>query len=143
MTLSHPAVRSACQLDALRRVDPTIRRRHLELRTWALSQGVAVDRATGDGLTVVLAVLAEAESVAELGHQAWSAARVVDFVWHDCPLWCFSQAVAIPAGTTSALRLLWDHLAATDAFDPGSDERSVLERTLVEHTGAPHGRRRR
>lgn len=143
MTLSHPAVRSAYQLDALRRLDPGIRRRHLEVRTWALSQGLAVDRACSEGLIVVLAVLAEAEAVAGVGHRAWSTARVVDFVWHDGPRWCFRQAVAIPAGTADALRLLWDHLADTGTFEPGSDERAVLERTLAEHTGPRRGRRRR
>lgn len=143
MTLSHPAVRSAHQLDAVRRLDPGIRRRHLEVRTWALSRGITVDRATGDGLTVVLAVAAEAESVAGLDHRAWSTARVVDFVWHDGPRWCFRQAVAIPAGTAGALRLLWDHLAATGTFAPGSDERAALERTLAEHTGLRRGRHRR
>ncbi len=143
MTLSHPAVRSAGQLDTVRRLDPAVRRRHLGLRTWALSRGIAVDGPAGHGLTVVFAVLAEAESVAGRDHRAWSAARVIEFVWLDCPVWCFRHAVAIPAGTIDALRLLWDHLAATGTFGPGSDELAVLERTLVEHTGPPPGRRRR
>lgn len=127
----HPAAHAADRIEQLRRRDPALRRQLLEVRTWALANGVALER---DGLTVVLGCVAGAEAAGVDPHR-WTGARVLEFVWAQCPLWCLERGLPIPRTSTAALRQWWSFLADRARFTPGSDSVDVLLSTLAAHAG--------
>lgn len=140
MRSSHPAAQASSRLDHLRRTDPALRRRLLEVRTWALTHGIAVDV---DAMTVVLGTV---ERDARLGFDPglWTKARVFEFVWGRCVHWCLEHGTRVPPGSPEALQQYWAYLSACRAFSPGSDEPAVLARTLRSSGGVtPPARRAR
>lgn len=136
---AHPAARAVGRIDELRRADPVLRRRHLEVRTWALSRGQPVE---ADALTVVLGSLAEAERRDGTDPRLWTKARILEFVWGHCPIWCLEHALAVPRATPDALRVWWAYLLDSGGLSPGSDDRNVLLRTLAVYAGRPPRRSR-
>jgi len=138
MTPTRPAVPSARhletarRLEGMRRSDPVLRSRQIRTRAWALANAVPVD---GEALTIVLAVLADDEFRSGSVPEAWTSARVVDFVWRTCPLWALHHGVVLSRATADALRAWWAFLADGDGFAPGSDPLTALEETLASHTG--------
>ncbi|MEZ5236396.1 MAG: hypothetical protein AB7O92_22375 [Acidimicrobiia bacterium] len=139
MRSSHPAVGAANRLDQIRRTDPDLRRHLLAVRTWALANGMAVDV---DAMTAVLGTLARDEREG-LAPQRWSKARVFDFVWGRCVLWCLQQGTRVPPGTPEALEQYWAHLADRRTFTADSDEPAVLVRALHACGGRTPARRRK
>lgn len=140
MRSSHPAAQASSRLDQLRRSDPALRRRLLEVRTWALANGAAVDV---DAMTVVLGTI-ERDRHAGFDPARWTKARVFEFVWGRCVHWCLEHGTRVPPGSPEALEQYWAYLSASRAFSPGSDEPAVLVRTLRSSGGVtPPARRPR
>lgn len=131
---THPAALAADRIAQLRHRDSALRRGLLEVRAWALGRGIPVEV---DGLTVVLGCLATAEATEGVDRCSWTSARVLEFVWAQCPLWCLDRGVPIPRSTSQALRLWWAFLGEHGRFAAGSDEPTVLEQTLTAHAGRP------
>ncbi len=118
-------------LDQIRAQDRELRQWHLRVRTWAMTEGLVVDR---DGLTAVLAILLEAQRNGGPNVTAWTAARVGEMAWSASSGWAARRGVPLPAGTSSALTRFWAYLATQHAFAPGSDPLHALVAALETHT---------
>jgi hypothetical protein len=134
MNRSHPAVAARARLTDLRRTDAALRQQVLAVRRWALAAGVRLDV---DALVVVVGTLVadrRAHGV-EPGH--WTEARVVEFMWTSCLLWCLDQGVGTPPGVAEALRAYWRYLEGTGGFSPGSDPMPSLTVALASCAAPP------
>jgi hypothetical protein len=143
MNPSHPAVAGRARLTDLRRTDAALRRHVLTVRQWALANGVPV---AVDPLVVVMGTLLDDQRTSALDPAHWTEARVVEFMWTACLLWCLEQGIGAPPGVASALRAYWAFLAGNGGFAPGSDPLRSLTIALASCTAAPSpprsGRRR-
>ncbi|MFN3215240.1 MAG: hypothetical protein ACE367_01960 [Acidimicrobiales bacterium] len=80
---------------------------------WSLSVGRCCDY---DALTLVLACADEAGDPTTFTEEG-----VWRMWWIDLGEWCADRCVPVPAGLASTMRVLFDHLDATDGFGAGSD----------------------
>ncbi len=80
---------------------------------WALRTGVCCDF---DAMTVVLAC-----ADVRRGPTTFTEEDVWRLWWIELSEWCVHRNVPQPAGLATAMRVLFDHLAATDGFGAGSD----------------------
>ncbi len=124
---SHPAGTGRQRFEDLRRADPELRRNHVVVRSTALQRGVAVDPAA---LTAVLGALLDEERHGGPPANRWTEARVIEFMWTTCLLWCARRGVRPPADVADAVRAYWGHLAVTDGFSADSDDRETLRLAL-------------
>lgn len=80
---------------------------------WALRVGRCCDF---DALTVVLACADERGDPT-----AFTEEGVWRMWWIELGEWCDRRGVPVPTRLASTMRVLFDHLDATDGFGPGSD----------------------
>ncbi|MFN0028124.1 MAG: hypothetical protein ACKV2O_13235 [Acidimicrobiales bacterium] len=118
-------------LDQMRLQDRELRQWHLQIRAWALAEGLALDR---DGLTAVLAIVLEAQRLGGPDPAWWTVERVGDLAWSGCAGWAARRGVPLPAGTAAALVGFWAYLAAGPGLAPGSAALAVLVEALHTHT---------
>ena len=118
---------NAERIEQLRREDAALRRWHLQIRTWGLRVGLAIQ---SDGLTVVVATLLDAERELGIDPRWWTTTRVQEFAWSDCVVWCISRGVDIPKTAAAALGQFWAFLDEGPGFAPGSDALAALQRSL-------------
>jgi hypothetical protein len=141
MNPSHPAVAARARLTDLRRTDAALRQQVLAVRRWALSNGIPVDV---DPLVVVVGTLLDDERASGLDPGQWTEARVVEFIWTGCLLWCLEHGVGAPAGVGTALATYWAFLGDNGGLASGSDPLRSLVVALSSCTAAAStGRSRR
>lgn len=125
-----------------RRSDRRLRRDVLDVRTWALAAGAAVD---ADALTVIFSVLG-AEEDTGVDRRHWTEERVLEFIWTGCLFFCLDADLDPPHGIAESLWAWLRYLDAHDRLAPGSDDlgdlESALRSTAGLTTGPPSGRRR-
>lgn len=80
---------------------------------WSLGAGRCCDY---DALTLVLACNEERGDPTTFTEE-----HVWRLWWIDLGQWCADRYVPVPAGLAATMRVLFDHLDATDGFGPGSD----------------------
>jgi hypothetical protein len=139
MKRSHPAVAARARLADLRRTDAELRQQVLAVRQWALANGVPVDP---DALAVVVGTLLDDERAHGVARTQWTEARVVEFMWTACLLWCLEHGIGPPPGVADGLRAYWAHLASLGAFSPDSEPLSRLVAALTACSGPARPRQR-
>lgn len=124
---THPAATFRHRFDEFRRADAELRRIHVAVRAAALERGVPVEPAA---LTAVLGALLEEERRRGVPVGLWTEARVLEFIWTTCLLWCADRNLRAPHAVAAALEAFWGQLAVTGGFAPGSDDRDTLRLAL-------------
>ncbi len=118
-------------LERLRQQDRDLRQWHLRVRTWAIAEGVAIDR---DGLTVVLAMALETQRNGGPDPTFWTAERVDEVAWSGSAGWAARLQTRLPEETGSALTWFWAYLATHHGFASGSAALEDLVEALAAHT---------
>jgi hypothetical protein len=120
-----------------RHTDRRLRRDVLDVRTWALAAGAAVD---ADALTVIFSVLG-AEEAEGIDRRHWTEERVLEFIWTGCLFFCLDTDVDPPHGIAESLWAWLRYLDAHDELAAGSDELRHLESALRSTAGLATGPR--